>query len=207
MLLPHIHLAVIRDRVIVLDIAADRYRRLSLSTSVALIDALAGEPLPCAVAQALVEQGILSSDADRPLGICQTAKATQMPPTEPNGAIGFVSLAIAVTKTALELRLAGLEYSLERLEHSAASSAADRTSLAALARSFDDRRAWLPLKRRCLPDALAFHHLLTRTGFRPTLVIGVTDQPFGAHCWLQEGDLLLTGNLDEIAPFQPIFAL
>jgi hypothetical protein len=46
-----------------------------------------------------------------------------------------------------------------------------------------------------------------RAGIRPTLVFGVSADPFAAHCWVQLDDIVLTGDLDTARQFTPILAL
>lgn len=72
---------------------------------------------------------------------------------------------------------------------------------------FGGARAWLPMKRRCLPDSLALFDHLTARGHRPTLLFGVVPEPFAAHCWVQHDGTLLNDSLDTISRFTPILVL
>lgn len=199
----HIHLAHLEPDVIVLDIQRDRYRRLGHSGSQAIIAACAGHPMLPAAADELVQAGILAAEG-RPVAFCAAAKATLELPDAPRPGSITLSLrtAFATLATHYDLRLHGLA----ALDLPPSGAATPSGEVASLATQIGRLRAWLPVKRRCLPDALTMQRLLRNAGHRTTLVFGVCDHPFQAHCWLQSGDVLLTGTLDEIAPFRPIFA-
>ncbi len=62
-------------------------------------------------------------------------------------------------------------------------------------------------KDRCLLRAIALQRLLAGGGHASTLVFGVRLNPFHAHCWLQDGDLVLNDTIEVIASFQPIRAV
>jgi len=79
--------------------------------------------------------------------------------------------------------------------------------LAALARQFDAARRLLPFAPVCLPDSLALLHVAIWHGHAPRLVFGVEAFPFAAHCWVQQGTLVLNDALDHARRFTPIFVL
>lgn len=62
-------------------------------------------------------------------------------------------------------------------------------------------------KDRCLQRSIALQHLLARNGFESSLVFGVRLNPFHAHCWLQDGDLVLNDTLEVVGPFQALRAV
>jgi hypothetical protein len=64
-------------------------------------------------------------------------------------------------------------------------------------------RRVVPHASNCLTDSLALVHWLERPR-GVLLVFGVKLEPFGAHCWVQLGDLLLNDRLDTIAQFRPV---
>jgi hypothetical protein len=87
------------------------------------------------------------------------------------------------------------------------------------------RRTWDPVKTRaligdfaalrrifprsylCLFDSLALIYFLAAHGQFPTWVFGVDAEPFTAHCWLQEGRILLNDTLANVGPYTPIMAV
>jgi len=54
---------------------------------------------------------------------------------------------------------------------------------------------------------LALLEFLAIKNLYPTWVFGVQAQPFGAHCWLQEGDKLLNESVEYAGQFTPIMAV
>ena len=65
-------------------------------------------------------------------------------------------------------------------------------------------RPLVPVRPNCLSDSLALSAFLRRRGIVPDLVFGVKLAPFGAHCWLQLGDIVLNDCLDNACDFTPI---
>ncbi|WP_245829527.1 lasso peptide biosynthesis B2 protein [Novosphingobium mathurense] len=59
----------------------------------------------------------------------------------------------------------------------------------------------------CLPHTLAFVWLSRRLGYTPRLVIGVRINPFGAHCWCQDGPVVLNDHFENVRTYQPILIL
>lgn len=74
----------------------------------------------------------------------------------------------------------------------------------------DAVRAYLVWRRRfpvaasCLLDSLAMLIFLRRLGQPAMLVVGVSDKPFTAHCWLQDGHVVLNDTVENVADFVPI---
>lgn len=66
------------------------------------------------------------------------------------------------------------------------------------------RRLFFSEKDRCLLNALALVLFLRRYGHFPLFVIGVKTRPFGAHSWVQYGQILLDGDPARICHFVPI---
>jgi hypothetical protein len=210
-LAPFVHIAVIGDDVIVLDVAADRYRRLGASLSHALIQALCEGTAPdrdCC--RALIRDGVLADDgAGRPLAAASlTRPAADIGPSvaEP-GPITAVHTAAWLFRAQLELNGWGLAGALERARRRAKRQARGRGDAVAFAQSFAAARRLLPFASRCLRDSLALHALLSARSISCTLAIGVTARPFAAHCWVQAEDTVLSGSVDNVAPFTPILVL
>jgi hypothetical protein len=64
-----------------------------------------------------------------------------------------------------------------------------------------------PRSYLCLFDSLALVHFLAAYGQFPTWVFGVDAEPFTAHCWLQEGSILLNDTLPNVSRYTPIMAV
>lgn len=76
-----------------------------------------------------------------------------------------------------------------------------------LAQCFARCRRLVPLRPLCLPDSIAFLWFAMRRGHAPRLVFGVEAFPFTAHCWVQDGGVVLTDALDHADRFKPIMVL
>lgn len=74
----------------------------------------------------------------------------------------------------------------------------------ALTNSFRQARPWYPRNYLCLFDSLALMLFLLRSGIRAQWVFGVREDPFGAHCWIQCGPLVLNEYLDRTGLYTPI---
>lgn len=60
---------------------------------------------------------------------------------------------------------------------------------------------------QCLFHALALVKFLAHYDTFPIWVIAVRSRPWGAHSWVQMGDLVLDANPEEISGFTPILAI
>lgn len=66
---------------------------------------------------------------------------------------------------------------------------------------------WSPYQSACLFQAYFLLRYLRAAGLSARWVFAVATWPFGAHCWLQAGDLVLTDTADHAAGYQPILVL
>ena len=69
---------------------------------------------------------------------------------------------------------------------------------------FEGWRAYYSRSYVCLFDSVCLLNFLARYGFFPSLVFGVIAEPFQAHCWLQEGDLVLNDTVERVTAYAPI---
>lgn len=60
---------------------------------------------------------------------------------------------------------------------------------------------------RCLNDSLTLIHFLANQGLFPQWVIGVRVHPFGAHSWVQNGDVVLNDLPERVRRYQPILVV
>ena len=60
------------------------------------------------------------------------------------------------------------------------------------------------LRDACLPHSLAVAERLIRAGQPAQLVFGVRLGPFAAHCWVQQGSLVVNDRVEIVRTFTPI---
>lgn len=59
---------------------------------------------------------------------------------------------------------------------------------------------------RCLVRALAAQRICRSLGLTTRLVFGVRTNPFGAHAWVQSGELVIVGDFEQVRLYTPIAA-
>jgi hypothetical protein len=96
-----------------------------------------------------------------------------------------------------------------RLVHTETSGGCSRGGdKVALAQAFERAYPWLPLQGACIFRGFMLMRLLRRAGIRgPRWVFGVRTWPFHAHCWVQDGDMVLTDHAESLLRYTPIFAV
>lgn len=73
--------------------------------------------------------------------------------------------------------------------------------------AFCQLRPWYPRDYRCLFDSFALSEFLFARRIFSRWVFGVQVMPFGAHCWLQIGELVLNESIEEAGRYTPILAI
>ena len=212
-LAPHIHLAVIGDDVVLLDVAADRYicvpgGREQLSPS---SDRGSVSPSDPEVLAEMAGAGYLSA-----------ATGFQARPvcTRPAQDFGGPSVERLTAREALRLGGAlcdlGLRYRARSLveilafatrKPCAPVSVSRHVEALRLARLFDRVAVWLPMPRKCLARSFVLLRFLQRSGLNAAWVFGVRTWPFSAHCWLQVGDLALDDHWERLLAYEPIMVV
>ena len=85
---------------------------------------------------------------------------------------------------------------------------ADRDRLRALVTAFARLRPlFYTLRSACLLDSLTLLHFLSQEDIHPDWVFGVKTEPFDAHCWVQQGDVLLNDVPDRVRQYSPILVV
>ena len=72
---------------------------------------------------------------------------------------------------------------------------------------FERLRPWFPRNYRCLFDSLALIEVLAHHGLFPSWVFGVYPEPFEAHCWIQEGSVVLNDRVAHVSAFTPVLVV
>jgi hypothetical protein len=94
-----------------------------------------------------------------------------------------------------------------RLRKAAAEHSADLDALRQHTAIYRKLRPWYPRGYLCLYDGLALIEFLARRRLFPAWVFGVQAQPFGAHCWVQQGDVVLNESTEYAGQFTPIMSV
>jgi hypothetical protein len=83
--------------------------------------------------------------------------------------------------------------------------AADPAHLRSLVTAFARLRPlFYTLRSACLLDSLTLLHFLGAEGIHPDWVFGVKTEPFDAHCWVQQGEVLLNDVPDRVRQYSPV---
>lgn len=106
-------------------------------------------------------------------------------------------------------------YSMQRVAHSVRnrknrrgqSRTMPRATLCELVAIFHYLRPFYVTKYLCLYDSLALVEFLAAYRCYPQWTFGVTAEPFGAHCWVQEQDLVLNDTVERIGRYTPIMII
>ncbi|PTS89234.1 lasso peptide biosynthesis B2 protein [Sphingomonas sp. HMWF008] len=204
------------DRLIFLDVRADRYFGLGASAELAFRRAMAEFPVdkddpPIAP---LLERGILVDRAPFAPRACPAPAAASeslLDLDRPRVAIhSLLGACGALAAARATLRWTGLASTLEQVRGSgvrkpAVASAFDR--LLEVAAAFDQSARLMRSHDQCLARSIAIMHRLASLGVAAELVIGVRVRPFAAHCWVQQGPRLISDRVDQVRSYTPILVL
>jgi len=206
------------ERVVLLDLAADRYfclppvatpafRRLSEGLE-------AGEDeLPSL--RGLIERGLIVE------GAAKRASPQDVALPEPVGDILMASarppLRAAVRAASFEawaawqLRRRPLLSVAKRMEEkgrqAAHRPASNQEGLREIVLGFERTTLVFARSGRCLARAVAAHAVCCAKGIRPRVVLGVRMDPFRAHAWVQLEDRVLVGEFEQVRLFTRIAVL
>lgn len=208
------------DRSVFLDLQQDRYFCLGTQAEAAFAKLIAGGALSACDQQSL--QPLLRSGA---LQYCQSDVAPQAcrSPLAASSSIldsigqhpdihRLPGVFYALVSAKRDLRIRPLSEVVKDVadRKTAADDRSSKHSLDAIEAVAATFR-WFGLIRsqhdQCLWRSVAMARYLLRLGYRPDLIFGVGDRPFGAHCWVQHGEIVLNDWLDNIRPFTPILVV
>lgn len=206
---PGVSFCVADHQLIFLKLDEDRYVRPGAALNTGAIDWLAtgganDTPPPEALRNSLLERTDGPSPFPAPAMHAPATEALVIPRIAQVGTAP--AAAAALIRARLEVVTRPLARILETRERRTAAPRV-RAPMNDDASRFGGARAWLPMKRRCLPDSLALFDHLTARGHRPRLLFGVVPEPFAAHCWVQHDGTILNDSLDTISRFTPILVL
>jgi hypothetical protein len=81
------------------------------------------------------------------------------------------------------------------------------TYASTLIAAFKELRPLYPRPYLCLFDSLALLEFLASYRVFPQMVFGVVADPFQAHCWLQEGNVVLNDDIERVGKYKPILSV
>ncbi|UYY57175.1 lasso peptide biosynthesis B2 protein [Sphingomonas sp. S2-65] len=85
--------------------------------------------------------------------------------------------------------------------------ARDETCLRKIAGAFVASAMVVRAADQCLPRAIAAQRLCRRQGQDAALIFGVRLDPFAAHSWVQAGDAVVVGDLEQVRLYTPILVV
>lgn len=207
---------------IFLDIAQDRYFKLTGALEQAMRVFQAHEDVSPALVEGLVTAQILV-EAPNPKALttianieCLTCSAMEQPITVAGQRIGMaivLEVMATIWSTRRRLRTRALKTNLDKASayrdrktgaHGNATSAAAERKLLKANGQFARARRYVPIEPVCLLDSLSLLRFLSRRGLPANIVFGVTPEPFAAHCWVQAGDMVLNETLFDTHAYTPI---
>lgn len=103
--------------------------------------------------------------------------------------------------------LAGIVSRLTTKPPNASSRAQGETRLRQIAAAFATSAMLLRAADQCLPRAIAAWRLCRRHGQDVALIFGVRLNPFAAHSWVQSGDAVIVGDLEQVRLYTPILVI
>ncbi|TYC98005.1 lasso peptide biosynthesis B2 protein [Novosphingobium sp. BW1] len=206
------------DRIIFLDIVADRYFCLSPEAEHsfrALVEG--GTPPPDdAHVQGLLARGVLMTSAAQQAPVA--CRPIVMPLTSvldldlPQPALaGTTSALCYLATTRVRLKMAGLGQTLSwlstRKSRLPTSPALPEGQVERIMAGFVSAARIASQIDLCLANSIAVASRMIAKGIRPDVVLGVQLGPFSAHCWVQHGDQLVNDRVDMVRTFTPILVL
>jgi hypothetical protein len=171
------------------------------------------------IADALVDRGLLSRaapgeadiirnfielrDARASVGRELTGTAT----TRCSHVLGFLRACMWAKRALRSKSLYSIAQEISRKKACAGEYFDDQRAIE-LVCSFRRLRAYsFGTRERCLFHALSLVHFLADHELFPHWVIGVRDQPWAAHSWVQQDSLILDGTPEQVFEYTPILVV
>lgn len=224
----HVFLCVDEDSVVVLELRQDRYFTFPAARTASLADLVPGWPVRgntggengADVAEMLCQRGFLVKSPARG----KDATPVQVPgpsiellppvdeehqrraPIRARTVLAFLRAAITAK---LSLKLLPFERVIRRArrrkEAHQAPPSLDLVRARELVESYRRLRIYLfSSKEECLFDSLALLEFLARHNVFPDWIFGVRARPFGAHCWVQSGTVVVNDSVEHVAGYKAI---
>jgi hypothetical protein len=235
----HAFVCLSDDHVMILDVRCDRYRALSMRAAGRLGALVEGWPVKHpgaegntdaedaasrALAEDLVAKGVLAADPAlgkdaTPVNIPRVVADLTSGGALPETAIGVGVLWAFIVESLVAaqwMKRHSFEQLLQKVQRRSTSATSVWTPAQAdacrrLVHLFGRLRPWLFASRdACLFESLVLLRFLARHGIAANWVFGVRMKPWGAHCWLQHADVVLSDTSDAVETvnlFTPIMVV
>ncbi len=234
LLAPHVYPCVSGQHVVLMDLERDKY--IAVVPAHRLAPWVRGWPVgaaqttdsphhpdggPDALVSQMLAHGMLVTDSrlGKPAVPVATARATRSLVEFDLGARPQVSaaqlwrFARSYLEAQLSLKLRPIQSIVEaRRERKARCAsprqAADPARLRPLVTAFTRLRPlFYTLRAACLLDSLTLLHFLGAEDIHPDWVFGVKTEPFDAHCWVQQGEVVLNDVPDRVRQYSAILVV
>ncbi|WP_420145454.1 lasso peptide biosynthesis B2 protein [Sphingobium sp.] len=211
-LTPGVTYCEIADAFIFLDVRRDRYQQLPPGLAGQFLrlrrGQISAESLQALIATGLFERRDSLEDLSPASGSKPGTSALDQD-TSKTAAWRSIALVWSHAAAGLSLKILPLYRVLERcadrrLRHRGTSARAPELSTVQLARDFQLSNLIVPRHDRCLLKAVALVEFLSFYRRYPAIIFGVCLRPFSAHCWVEDGGVLLSDPVDAISHYTPI---
>jgi hypothetical protein len=194
-----------------LDLEGDRYFCLPEPLDALFQRWVAGEAIDRDAHAALVAVGVAGADpTQRPQAVSFPIATQDLAHTGPSRAAWISMQAIFGQLRAKHwLRRRPLAKILRDLPSPTAPAvrSSEEASLQSIAGAFVTSAMILRAADQCLPRAIAAARLCWRRGLDAALILGVRLHPFAAHSWVQSGEAVVVGDLEQVRLYTPILVL
>lgn len=209
----------VSDRLLFLDIVADRYFCLRPDAEHAFRSLLHGEALDAASQvnlNGIVQSGVLSEvtgyGIPHAFRIHRQASFSLLDARDarirPTAVIGAVTAILAARLSLHWRQLHPILRSIDlRRTDWPRSNAVDLDEIQEAATAFETTSRFLRSHDKCLSRSIALARYLAVRGLPADLVIAVRLRPFAAHAWVQSGQWLVNDRIDTIRSYTPIMAV
>lgn len=224
----HVFACLDDEHIVLLDLKQDRYFSFAAAKTRSLAAIVYGWPKthdahvtdPAEgdlIARQLLERRLLSrasaaDEASLPSAFPQAGielSSDQYDESPPRRLVDTAAFLKAVVAATIVLRWGSLERAVRRVKTRRAglqgSQIFDIKRTRELMAIFTDLRPFLFTSREaCLFESLVLLEFLACYGIFPHWIFGVRARPFAAHCWVQQGDIVLNDTLGHLARYKPI---
>jgi hypothetical protein len=201
---PDVHVALVDDDVVALDVGRDDYLCLPGLAAVwregVNAEGLIQDP---ELSAQLSAAGLTATQAGRPaarLPPVAVRSACDQPPARITPS-DLGAIAGVLWDVVWHYRGRSLAHILRHARRRRAAGQGSRSEVLRLSAAFERALVWLPLPAKCLVRSFALLRFLQRRGQDAHWCFGVRTWPFSAHCWLQFDEVSLDDHADQLRAY------